>query len=134
MKIRFLTYPEVMEIYKATTSVFGGDYGVRDPNMLESALAQPEAGGPGGYYHRDIFEMAAAYLFHVSENQAFIDGNKRMGVMLALVFLELNGFELTVEPEVFTNTVLDMVDGKLGKAEIAAFFRDNCTEQYHDRK
>ncbi len=123
MAIRFLTYDEAMEIYRASAAVFGGDYGIRDQAMLESALAQPEAGGPGGYYHRDIFEMAAAYLYHISENQALIDGNKRVGVLLALVFLELNGYEFTVSSEEFTRTVLAMADGRLNKADIAEFIR-----------
>ncbi|MCX6644962.1 MAG: type II toxin-antitoxin system death-on-curing family toxin [bacterium] len=128
MAVRFLTYDEVMEIYRASAAVFGGDFGVRDNKLLLSALAQPEAGGPGGYYHRDIFEMAAAYLFHVSENQAFIDGNKRLGVLLALTFLEFNGYELTVSPGEFTGTVLEMANGRLSKAKIAEFIRNNCSE------
>lgn len=128
MVIRFLTIEEVMEIYRDATAVFGGAYGVRDSKSLDSALAQPQAGGIDGYYHKDIFEMAAAYLFHVSESQAFIDGNKRMGVLLAVVFLELNGYELTVTPEKLTEAVLKMADGDNRKAEITELIRKNCSK------
>jgi len=124
-EVRFLTLEEVMEIYRASASVLGGDYGVRDQNMLESALAQPKVGGPGGYYHRDIFEMAAAYLFHISENQPFTDGNKRVGVLAALVFLEFNGYELTVSQGEFTSAVLAMAEGRLKKMDIAKFMREH---------
>ncbi len=90
----FLTLEEVLKIHENQIDCYGGSHGVRDQGLLQSAIAQPEASFGGDYLHKDVFEMAAAYLYHVVENHPFVDGNKRAGTAAALVFLELNGVEL----------------------------------------
>jgi death on curing protein len=67
--------------------------------LLESALAQPSAEFGGVRLHKDLCEMAAAYLFHLVQNHPFIDGNKRVGLEAALLFLELNGCSIHVEDD-----------------------------------
>lgn len=71
-----------------------GSQGLRDLGLLQSALAQPEAGFGGELFHKDLFEMAAAYLFHISRNHAFVDGNKRMALAGCLLFLSINDVEI----------------------------------------
>ena len=86
----FLTLAEVLEIHQDQIGRHGGRGGIRDIGLLESAIAMPQSGFGGQYHHRSISDMAAAYAFHIAENQAFVDGNKRTALAAALVFLEIN--------------------------------------------
>jgi death-on-curing protein len=88
---RFLSLGEVLQIHAYQIAEHGGKPGVLNLGILESALAQPQAGFGDGYFHDFPFGMAAAYLFHLSKNHAFQDGNKRVGTHAALIFLHLNG-------------------------------------------
>lgn len=121
MEILFLDLIQVLEIHKDQIDRYGGGVGVRDVGLLNSAVAQPQAGFGDEYFHKDVFEMAAAYLFHIAENQAFVDGNKRTGAAAALVFLELNGYAIRATDDELVDLTLRC--GKLGKGEVAAFFR-----------
>ncbi|MBM4377524.1 MAG: type II toxin-antitoxin system death-on-curing family toxin [Deltaproteobacteria bacterium] len=91
MPIDFLTFEDVLGGHALQIERFGGTHGLRDEALLESALAQPSSSFGGEYLHADLFEMAAAYLFHVVKNPPFVDGDKRVGLAAALVFLEVNG-------------------------------------------
>jgi death-on-curing protein len=77
----------------------------------------------GEYLHTDIFEMAAAYLFHIVKNRPFIDGNKRVGAVSTLIFLAFNGYDLTVSQDKFASFVIGVAKSDINKAEIALFFR-----------
>lgn len=81
----------------------------------------PSATFGGVFLHPTLAEMAAAYLFHIVANHPFIDGNKRAGLIAAIVFLGLNGFTLDAEPEPLTELVLGVAAEGTGKAEIAVF-------------
>jgi len=83
----FVNLEEVMEIHAHLIQKYGGTEGIRDVSLLESALAMLRAGFAGQYLHGDLFEMAAAYLFHIVQNHPFLDGNKRVGAATALVSL-----------------------------------------------
>ena len=90
----FLTIEDVLEIQREQIERYGGSHGLRDRAGLESALAVPQASFGGEWLHPTIPAMAAAYLFHLCQNHAFIDGNKRVGANAAIVFLFLNGWNL----------------------------------------
>lgn len=83
----------------------------------------PQAGSGDEYFHVDIWEMAAAYLFHLVQGHPFIDGNKRIGAAAADIFLTLNGFDLQPSEEAFEEVVLRTARGECAKPEIAQFFR-----------
>jgi death-on-curing protein len=117
----FLTLAEIIEIHDYQISHFGGLNGVRDIEMLKSAIGMPSASFGGEYLHPTIFEMAAAYLYHLVENHPFIDGNKRFGAMAALVFLDLNGYDFNASDDEFTAMVMSVASGKMMKAEITSF-------------
>jgi len=102
---------------------YGGSAGVRDQGLLESALAVPQSGFGGQYLHTDIYQMAAAYLFHITQNHPFIDGNKRVGAMVAFVFLKMNRLTLTATEIQFERIVRAVAESKLGKEDIAKFFQ-----------
>ena len=125
----FITLAEVNEIHVYQLEHFGGSSGVRDINLLKSAIGMPEMSFGGVMLHKDIYEMAAAYLFHIVENHPFIDGNKRTGAMTSVVFLDINGIDFNSNDEDFTQMVLAVASGKMQKGEIAAFFRSHCSER-----
>ncbi len=123
MSPAFLGLDEVIEIHRDQINRYGGHPGVRDMGLLHSALAMPQASYGGEFLHADLFEMAAAYLFHIVQNHPFVDGNKRVGVVAALVFLGLNGIEVSVSNEALFQTVMEVSQGKLGKGPIGEFLR-----------
>lgn len=90
----FLTLEDVLLIHDEQIEVYGGIQGIRDAGLLESAVMTAQASFGGEYLHQSIFEMAAAYAFHIAENQPFLDGNKRTALVSALVFLDINGIEI----------------------------------------
>ena len=119
----FLTLAEVIEIHSNQIKLYGGSEGVRDMHLLQSALAQPEASFGGVRLHEDIYEMAAAYVFHICQNHPFIDGNKRAALAAALVFLELNKISLRDPKGTLLEMVLKMASGKINKREFAVILR-----------
>ncbi len=121
----FLTFAEIIEIHDYQIAHFSGSAGLRDIEMLKSAIGMPSATFGGEYLHPSIIEMAAAYLYHLVENHPFVDGNKRVGAMAALVFLDLNGYDFDASDKDFTDMVLKVASGKMLKAEITLFFRQH---------
>lgn len=119
----FLAMDDVLKLQQHLVEVYGGENGLRDSGLLESALATPQAMFGGVFLHTDIYEMAAAYLFHIVKNHPFMDGNKRAGALAAFVFLSLNGLKLTASPNDFFEMVLGTAEGKFDKKYIADFFR-----------
>lgn len=126
MKIRFLTVERVKQLHADAIKNYGGSEGLREPGMLDSALAMPKAGFGGNYLHEDVFEMAAAYLYHLVQNHPFIDGNKRVGLDAALVFLKLNGTEVIATQDEIVDMVLQVAQGRLHKPAIADFLRQHA--------
>lgn len=123
MTPRFLTVEEVVEIQLDQVERYGGSAGVRDWDLLKSAIGMPEAGFGDQYLHADLLEMAAAYLFHLVQNHPFVDANKRVGAAAALVFLEMNDVDLDLSDVGLVETVLSVAQGKVGKAAVAEFLR-----------
>ena len=91
--------------------------------MLKSAIAQPKITFKGKYLHPNIFQMAAAYLFHIVNNHPFIDGNKRTGLVVTLVFLEMNNVVFKESNEKIEKIVLKIAQGKMDKNEIAIWLK-----------
>jgi death-on-curing protein len=125
MKPRFLDLAEVLEIHQSRIELYGGSPGLRDFGLLQSALAQPSAGIGGEFLHADLYDMAAAYLFHLSSNHPFVDGNKRTALACCLVFLSYNSIEIDADPDDLERLVVDTASGQKDKAQIANVLRDN---------
>jgi len=119
----FLNLSEVLCIHRDQIERYGGEPGIRDLGLLQSALAMPGAGFEGRFLHNDLFEMAAAYLFHITRNPSFVDGNKRTGAVCALVFLELNDIEINAGEDALVEMVTAVAEGRTEKEAIADFFR-----------
>ena len=126
MAPEFLTLGDVLEIHAGQVEGYGGDPGLRDLSLLKSAIAMPMAGLGGQYLHTSIFEMAAAYLYHICRNHPFVDGDKRTGTVAAIVFLDLNGKQLNCTEDELEELVLAVAEGETDKSEITAFLRRHC--------
>jgi death-on-curing protein len=118
--VRFLTVEDVLTIHGSQLERFGGGAGIRTLEMLESAVAQPQASFGGEYLHDGVFEMAAAYLFHIVQNHPFVDGNKRAGLLSALVFLDINGETIGSPDERLFRLTVAVASGEAGKEQIAS--------------
>jgi len=124
MSPRFLSMGEVLLILQDQIRRYGGSYGVRDVELLSSALAMPQTTFGGRYLHADLFEQAAAYAYHLCQNHPFHDGNKRVALASALVFLDLNGVELTDPEGKLYRLMMEVSVGRKKKEHIAKAFRE----------
>jgi death-on-curing protein len=120
----FLSFDEILEIHDDQIQCYGGDVGIRDRGLLESAIAMPQQSFGGQYLHKDIFEMAAAYAFHLAESQAFVDGNKRTGLAAAYIFLALNGHRLVEQGDRIHDAMIAVGTRQMDKAELAGVLRE----------
>jgi death-on-curing protein len=120
---KFLTIEQVLVIPQSQLQLFGGQDGIRDRSTLESAVAQPEAGFGDQYLHAYPFGMAAAYTFHIAENQPFVDGNKRTALDCALTFLEGNKI-IIEDPEMeLFQAMIDLGNHRQTKEGLALLFK-----------
>ena len=114
----------VLAIHEEQLSEHGGLAGVRDLNAVQSALARPRS--LANYEDCiDIAQLAAAYTFGIAKNHGFADGNKRTALVVADLFLMLNGYELTSSPSENVLTILGVADGSVSEEDLAAWIRSN---------
>ncbi len=116
----------VLEIHVRLLGLYGGASGVRDVNLLKSALARPlqhfaYADNP------DIIDLAATLTVGIVRNHPFVDGNKRTGFLAGMIFLELNGYDFIATREVSTQTVLALAAGEIDESAYAEFLRQSTT-------
>jgi death-on-curing protein len=121
--VEFLEIGDVLEIHADQIQRYGGADGLRDAGLLASAVAAPRVTFDGHHLHEDLAAMAAAYLFHITCNHAFVDGNKRTGTAAALVFLDLNGMQLSVADDQLYEFVMRVAQGDATKPQVTDFIR-----------
>ena len=120
--IKFIEIETVFDLHEDGIRQFGGSPGIRDRGLIESALgAAQNAFHYGG---ADLFEIAAAYAYHLAQAQAFLDGNKRVAVAVALVFLAGNGFPRISDPTRLYDAMIGIAERQLDKPGLAAVFRE----------
>jgi len=124
MEPLFLTLAEVVDIHNDQIKRYGGDAGARDLGLLESAISVPQAGFGGQFLHSSLFEMAATYAFHISENQPFVDGNKRTALAAALIFLEMNGILIKDPKDRLYDAMIKLATHRFGKKALAALLEE----------
>lgn len=123
----FLTLDEVLALHQDQIRRYGGTLGVRDLDLLSSALGAVSASFGGRFLHGSLFEMAAAYVFHIASNHPFLDGKKRTALAAALIFLWMNDLEIEAEEDELTDLVLGVAEGRASKAEVAVFFQSHAS-------
>ena len=119
----FLTLDEVLQIHRYQIEHFGGDPGVRDLGLLESAVHQPCAVFDGRFLHEDLASMAAAYLYHIVPDHAFADGNKRTGAHAAIVFLGMNNVDVDYPTDEMEALTVGVATNQVSEERLAEFFR-----------
>jgi death-on-curing protein len=112
-----LTVAIVREIHAEAIARFGGSGGLRDPALLESAVAAPQASFGRKSPYRDLTEVAAAYLFYLCRNHPFVDGNKRAGLGACIVFFRLNGIEPKTDGPEWEEWTLAVAAGAIDREE-----------------
>ena len=119
---RYVDRATVDALHRLSLEEHGGQDGLRNEHGLESALAQPHHAFH--YAAGDLGELAAAYAYHIAENQPFIDGNKRTAILTALYFLELNGVRTSslTNAELY-DAMIGIAEKRLDKDGVAALFR-----------
>jgi death-on-curing protein len=121
MTPRFLTTEAVLRIHARSLDEFGGLAGVSDPGAVESAVVAVE--NHFNYTGGDIFDLAAVLLWHLASDHPFADGNKRTALASALVFLVINGVELTQNDDLFESLTLSVAKGEIKKDQVAEILR-----------
>jgi death-on-curing protein len=125
MEIRFITLQRALKMQERLVDEHGGEHGVRDMNLLQSALHMPTATFDNIFLHTDLYEMAGAYMYHLVKNHPFVDGNKRAGSLAAIIFLKMNGVEFVASNKVLADFTLELASGNKDKSEAAIFFKQN---------
>lgn len=108
-------------VHEEQLAEHGGGSGVRDANLLASALARPEQ--LAHYGTPDLADLAASYGFGISRNHPFVDGNKRTAFVAVELFLALNGFELNAPDAECVINMLELSAGHMPEADFAAWIR-----------
>ena len=119
--IKFLRKKDVIYLYKKIMKEYGGEMGIRDESLLESALAQPK----NEYYYNNagIYRLAASYCFSICKNHPFIDGNKRISYVSMRTFLMKNNCDIKCSQEKKINIVLDIANDKDDKDDLIDFIK-----------
>lgn len=117
--IIFLTLAEIIDIHHNQIELYGGIDGIRDISLLSSAISIPQSTFDGYFLHDDLFEMAAAYIYHLCQNHPFVDGNKRVALVAGLVFLDFNGIDIDDPDEKLYAMMIRVASGKGDKEYIA---------------
>lgn len=123
-EIVWLNGPEIRAIHLQLIAEYGGLPGVRDENLLESALARPK--NLAAYGDPSLPDLAAAYGFGLAKNHPLADGNKRIALAATGVFLDVNGLELTASQEDAVETILRLAAGGLTQDGLAAWIDAHC--------
>lgn len=126
--IKFITIDDAKDIYNGLIQKYGGTYGIRDEGLLDSAINTPLATFSSQYLHYDIYEMASAYAYHIIKNHPFVDGNKRAGIAIAIIFLDINDIEIEMTNEELYELTIKIATSEISKQEIADTFRKKTSK------
>ena len=118
---------DVLVLHGRLLADHGGATGLRDPGLLSSALARPKQ--HLAYGTEDVIELAAIYTAGLIQNHPFVDGNKRIGFLIGILFAELNGYRFTASQEQATTAVLALAAGQWKEAEYIGFLKRSCVQQ-----
>jgi death-on-curing protein len=120
----FVSLETVLDLHQSGLERFGGSAGIRDLGLIESALGAAQ--NAFYYSEADVFSLAATYAYHLAQAQAFLDGNKRVALATALVFLSGNGYPKTPDPNRLYDAMIGIAERRVSKADLAEIFRELC--------
>lgn len=122
--IIWISESDTLLIHERLLALNGGAAGLRDRGLLQSALARPQQLRNYGD-NPSIVDLAAAYIAGIVKNHPFVDGNKRVGFAVGILFLEMNGLTFIADPIVAADTILSVASGQLNEAELSRFLQAN---------
>lgn len=123
----WISYDQAVAIHSRQLRRFGGAPGLRDEGMLRSALERPV--NKWQYEQAGLAQLAAAYAFGLAKNHAFVDGNKRIAFMAAVIFLRKNGVRFEPDPAHATSIVLSLAAGEVSEESFTRWIEDNWPEK-----
>ena len=121
----FFEYEQVVKLHSSLIAKTGGMDGVRDENLLDSALKAPFQTFGGNELYPDVLDKAAQLCYSLIENHPFADGNKRIGVHLTLLFLKLNNVDLMYSQQDLIDFGLNIASGKMSKKDIQGWLSNH---------
>jgi death-on-curing protein len=127
--IQYLPIEQVIHIHDSLVDKFGGLKGIRDRSLLESSVANPMTCVFGQEMYPTIFDKASCYLFSISRNHPFLDGNKRTASMSSIIFLRTNGKIVNYQENEFLEFVVLVAEGKQSREQISSYLRKICQDQ-----
>jgi death on curing protein len=119
---------DALTLHDRLLALHGGAVGLRDDGLLNSALARPQHQFADNR-DADIIDMAAASTAGIIRNHPFVDGNKRTGFLVGILFLELNGYRFTATEEDAAQAIVKLAAGVLDESHYSGFLRDNVTRR-----
>lgn len=125
--MQYLSAEQVLFIHARLIAETGGEHGVRDIGLLQSAIARPRATFDKEDLYKDIAHKAAALLESLINNHPFIDGNKRTGITAAMLFLKINGFAFSISNEELMSFTLSVANGGQNIDTISQWILDHQT-------
>ncbi len=133
MKVRYLSYNEILDLYREQMSIFGGLCAIRDNNALLSIVANPRREFAGQELYPDIAAKIAIIVFSIIKNHPFADGNKRTAYIAGRLFLRINNFDLDCEHSQFKNLVLNIAASKATLEDVREWFNVNLCRKGEKR-
>jgi death-on-curing protein len=124
VEVHYLTTAQVLFVHARLIAETGGAAGVRDLGLLESAIARPQATFDGRDLYPGLYSKAAALMAGVVNNHPFVDGNKRVGITAAALFLVRNGLRLNADNDEVERFALQVAQGRLAVEEMAGWFAE----------
>ncbi len=124
-EVIWIELPEVLAIHGRQLDEHGGASGIRDDGLLESAFARPQQLFANG--KPDVCDLAAAYTAGIFRNHPFVDGNKRTGFIVGILFLQLNGLTFTASEADAAQAAFNLAAGEINEDEFAIWLRSNST-------
>ncbi len=125
----YLTAIQILFIHARLIDATGGEHGVRDLGLLESAAARPQATFDGADLYPDLWKKAAALMESLAQNHPFVDGNKRTAITAAGLFLLQNGRRLQTTNETLEQFTLNVVNERPSLDDIAAWFQTHSVKE-----
>jgi len=126
--INFIPKDIILYFHNQLIQTYGGSFGIRDEDLLDSALKQAKATYEGKFLHNTIYKIAAAYGFHLCNNHPFVDGNKRIALVAMDIFLQRNGFEIIASEKETYTLIMALSTGELTKKELSEWLEDNTLQ------
>lgn len=121
----FLTVENILSLQRKLIDDFGGEHGVRNMDVIESAVESVHQTFDSVDLYPTVFDKAATYAFQIAQGQGFLDGNKRTGAQAALVFLDINGYELL-------ESAGDKLEVALNQVAVREMTRTGLSELFRD--